>query len=262
MSQRVLSSYEVGYFRCCKCGLLQTEEPYWLDQAYSSTISALDTGAIFRNTHCTRLTLAIGRVLGIRRQIPCLDFGGGYGVFTRMMRDAGENYFWSDKYGPNNFARGFEGSPKTAYRLVTAFEVFEHLANVHKELTDLFSPGHDFVLVSTLLCESVPTDWWYFVPESGQHVAFYSCRTMERIGMMFRYRPLTTCSFTLFIREGVRLALWRKLAIRWLLKYGPAAHVAGSLVGLWRMPLRSYMTDHRNLRRELNALKAEGSQKP
>ena len=39
-----------------------------------------------------------------------LDYGVGYGVFVRLMRDIGFDYFWQDKYTENLFAQGFENT--------------------------------------------------------------------------------------------------------------------------------------------------------
>ena len=35
---KVLQKYNVDYFQCSNCGFVQTEEPYWLDEAYSEAI--------------------------------------------------------------------------------------------------------------------------------------------------------------------------------------------------------------------------------
>lgn len=37
------------YYRCPNCGFICTEEPYWLDEAYSSAIASTDIGVIMRN---------------------------------------------------------------------------------------------------------------------------------------------------------------------------------------------------------------------
>ena len=42
----VLRKYDVQYHQCPSCGFIQTEEPYWLEEAYSSAISDLDLGPI------------------------------------------------------------------------------------------------------------------------------------------------------------------------------------------------------------------------
>lgn len=40
----------VEYFECAECGYVQTEEPTWLDEAYSSPINLSDTGIMARNS--------------------------------------------------------------------------------------------------------------------------------------------------------------------------------------------------------------------
>lgn len=34
----VLNKYDIDYFKCSTCGFVQTEEPYWLEEAYSSAV--------------------------------------------------------------------------------------------------------------------------------------------------------------------------------------------------------------------------------
>ncbi|MEJ2105601.1 MAG: hypothetical protein P8X47_13660, partial [Ignavibacteriaceae bacterium] len=48
-SAKVLNKYNVKYYHCLSCGFLQTEEPYWLDEAYKSAIGIADTGIQKRN---------------------------------------------------------------------------------------------------------------------------------------------------------------------------------------------------------------------
>src|SRR5688572_28604301 len=88
--QRVLGKHDVRYEHCTRCDLIQTELPYWLEEAYSQAISQLDTGAMHRNHMASRLTAAVVRLAGIEG--PFLDYGGGHGVFVRMMRDLGFDF--------------------------------------------------------------------------------------------------------------------------------------------------------------------------
>ena len=46
---RVLDKYEVGYHECPTCRLVQTEDPYWLPEAYEKSINTTDTGLVSRN---------------------------------------------------------------------------------------------------------------------------------------------------------------------------------------------------------------------
>ena len=60
-----------------------------------------------------------------------LDYGAGYGMFVRRMRDLGYNFYAYDLHCPNMFAEqvalaDLEGKH---FDLTTAFEVFEHLVD-------------------------------------------------------------------------------------------------------------------------------------
>ncbi len=231
MTQRVLHRHDVAYFQCAKCDLIETELPHWLDQAYSSALGAIDTGAIHRNTFTARLTLAVGFVLGLDPRAKCLDFGGGHGVFTRLMRDAGWHFTWSDKYGENLFARGFEGDPAQTHELVTAFEVLEHLVDVRAELARIFAPRHRTVLVSTSLHDGQPArDWWFYVPEGGQHIAFYSERSMRYIARKFGYEAIVAPTHTLFIRSDFVVPSWKHAILARLLSSAWLAYGCGSIL--------------------------------
>jgi predicted RNA-binding Zn-ribbon protein involved in translation (DUF1610 family) len=95
--QQILNRWDAAYYQCPRCDLIQTDEPQWLSQAYAAPIAAMDTGAIERNRLTADLTTAVACTLGITPDSPCLDFGGGNGVFVRMMRDRGFNFRLSDR---------------------------------------------------------------------------------------------------------------------------------------------------------------------
>jgi hypothetical protein len=202
-AQRVLHRYDVGYYRCPTCDLLQTEKPYWLAEAYDDRVAILDTGAVDRNLLCADLVQALAWLLGVGPDARCLDVGGGSGLLVRLMRDRGLDFRWADKFAANHYARGFEADPGQPHDLVTAFEVFEHFDDVRGEVDRLFTPGHRFVLASTFLHRGGHRDgWWYYVPEVGQHVAFYSRETMAFVGDRYGYTATPGPAFTLFARAG------------------------------------------------------------
>jgi len=37
---RILRKYDVRYWYCSKCGFLLTDEPYWLEEAYSFPLTS------------------------------------------------------------------------------------------------------------------------------------------------------------------------------------------------------------------------------
>jgi hypothetical protein len=221
MRQRVLGKHEVEYLQCTRCELIQTEAPYWLDEAYSEAISSLDTGAMHRNQQTSRLTALLARLM--RLEATCLDYGGGHGVFVRMMRDLGFDFRWFDRYARNLYAVGFDGAIDQRYSLVTAFEVLEHFANVSDDMDALFAPRHDFVLVGTVLHSGHVDGWWYYVPESGQHVAFYSRRTLVWIAERYGYRLIAAPELSLFVRRDIALGRFRRALLRRILERPRAA---------------------------------------
>lgn len=205
-SFKILNKYNISYYKCENCHFIQTEEPFWLEEAYGlGAISALDVGIISRNTFLAKKTDEIlnklfpelGNFIGI-------DYGGGQGIFVRMMRDIGYNFYRQDLYAENLYTQYFDITdlPKnTHFTVLTAFEVFEHLPNPIEEIKKMFDYA-DILLFST---ELQPSDdvseiekWWYFVPETGQHVSLFNKTTLEKITEILGVN-LYTDSFNLHI---------------------------------------------------------------
>ncbi len=211
--------HPTGYYRCATCGYVQTGEPHWLDEAYRDPINAEDTGIMARNRDNVGRVVATLWAIGKPRGL-VLDEAGGYGVLVRMLRDAGIDARWRDKYCDNLFARGFDYRGENA-DLATAFEVFEHLPSPQTELAALMDAAPN-LLVSTDLIASpppAPADWWYYGPEHGQHIGFYSLQTLENVARRFgRYLLSDGGSFHLFSSRPISAARWKWLmAIRKLL---------------------------------------------
>ncbi|MBI3583571.1 MAG: class I SAM-dependent methyltransferase [Nitrospinae bacterium] len=182
-SSRILNKYDIEYFYCKECGFLQTEEPYWLSESYQSSINMSDTGIIERNIYFSKITAIILYFL-FNQSSKYLDFAGGYGILTRLMRDIGFDFYWSDEYTQNLFARGFEYSENTGnIKLITCFEGFEHFINPIKEIEKMLNISKNILFSTYLLPNPIPKpdDWWYYGLEHGQHVSFYSSRTFELI---------------------------------------------------------------------------------
>lgn len=186
--EKVLSRHNADYYHCKDCGYLFTEEPYWLNEAYESAINISDTGIIYRNLQFSKICSVIID-LYFNRHDKFLDYAGGYGLFTRMMRDIGFDFYWIDKYSENLLARGFEydENKKDNLELVTAFEVFEHFINPVKELEQIFKYGENIIFSTELLPDPLPKpdEWWYYGFTHGQHVSFYSKKSLMILGRKF-----------------------------------------------------------------------------
>lgn len=189
LTNRLLGKYDVDYLTCPDCGLLQTEEPYWLDEAYSEPITRADVGLVGRNLWAAarvgallHYTLPSGRYL---------DLGAGTGLLVRLLRDRNFDCYWSDAYADNTLARGFEDAPEhRPYTALAAFEVMEHVTDPLGFVQRAFADTDCRTLIfSELLFEGPPPprDWWYYSTATGQHVSLYQRRTLlalaERLGV-------------------------------------------------------------------------------
>jgi hypothetical protein len=229
-SNVILHKYTVNYFRCGHCDLIQTDSPYWLEEAYNSTISKLDTGIMARNLVNHQLTKQLCAAFNIQPDTPCLDYGSAQGVFVRLMRDEGIDFKWYDPYSDNLYARGFEGDIHKTYSFITAFEVIEHMYEVEQELNRLLTPHTSLVLVSTLLHQGNARDWWYYSPETGQHVSFYSSITMKYIAVMYGFEAFIGPSYTLFYRKNTLTSKYIKAYVQKILNIPPTWQTALSKI--------------------------------
>jgi len=204
-----LLQHRVGYFDCADCGYVQTETPYWLDQAYLEAINRSDTGLLRRNGRNTSMVLAM-LMLVSRLDARVIDCAGGYGVLVRMLRDRGVDAYWHDPHCQNLLARGFEAAADERAELATAFEAMEHFTEPHTELQRLLARA-DSVLVSTDLIADpapAPADWWYYGAEHGQHIGFFRRRTLQHLARQLGCQLHTDGRrYHLFTRQ--RIAPWR-----------------------------------------------------
>jgi len=182
-AETVLGKYMVSYYYCNESGLLKTEKPYWLDEAYQEAIADTDTGLVGRNINNSNMLEVVLYLLDIENE-KVLDVAGGYGLLTRLMRDKGFDCFTTDKYCKNLFAKTFEPDSHFKAKALFAFEVLEHIENPLQFFNDCFSMyGCKTMIFSTLtFANEVPSkDWWYYSFEGGQHITFYQSRTLSLI---------------------------------------------------------------------------------
>lgn len=182
-SERILGKYDVKYYHCEECGLIRTERPYWLEEAYGEAIVQSDTGLVGRNlANRDRVAGILQRIFSGKGRF--LDVGGGYGLLARLLRDIGFDCHTFDAHCENIFAKGFEPEPDFRADALFAFEVLEHVADPYGFLSDAFEKyGCKTMVFSTLTYgDEIPErDWWYYSFEEGQHISFYQARTLERL---------------------------------------------------------------------------------
>ena len=229
----ILNKYNIQYYSCGNCGFIQTELPYWLDEAYSSAIARSDIGLIGRNIKLSNFCSAFIPIFSNREE-QFLDYGGGNGMFVRMMRDRGFEFYWQDIHASNQFAEGFEAPQGRKFSLLTAFEVFEHLPQPLEVIADMFKYSDTLIFTTRLLprWDIKPSEWWYFTPDTGQHVSLYSKKSLELIAEKFNLR-LSSNDISIHV-------LSRRTVPGYLLKalsFTPLASALSSLLNIRRQSL-------------------------
>lgn len=183
-SATVLGKYMVDYFQCRRCGFIRTEDPYWLDEAYFEAIKRSDVGYVQRNLRLAKITKVVIKSL-FNSSKRFLDYGSGYGLLARIMRDSGFDFYCFDKHCVNLFAPDFIAYPvdRGHYELVTAFEVFEHLVDPIQGIREMLSFSGSILFTTELLPSDTPKpeEWAYYGLEHGQHISFYTLKSLVAI---------------------------------------------------------------------------------
>jgi Methyltransferase domain len=207
---QLLKKHKIAYYRCDTCGFIQTEQPYWLAEAYSDALQLADVGIMQRNLQMSPITSAVISLLFPAGQ-KFLDYGGGHGTFVRLMRDRGFDFFWSDPYAKNIHARGFEHLPGTRYDMATAFEVLEHLPNPVEDIAPVFALSENVLMTTLLVPDPPPTppNWWYFAVQGGQHVSFFTAASLQRLAQYFGRYVFSRGACHLFTRHPISQARFR-----------------------------------------------------
>jgi hypothetical protein len=193
-SAQVLKKYNIAYFRCPLCGFVQTEQPYWLAESYHSAIADEDTGLVNRNLLFAKLSASIIHSFFEPNKV-FLDFGGGYGLFVRLMLDMKLNFYRYDKFCPNLFAKGFDGNldSQTQYELITAFEVLEHSVYPLTDIELLLQSTRNILFSTEVIAMDPPkpSEWHYYALSSGQHISFFTLKSLYFIAKKYRLKFYT-----------------------------------------------------------------------
>lgn len=184
----VLNRHDVSYFECLSCHSLQTERPYWLEEAYAGgNLTLADTGPALRSLNSQAIIFAATRILKFPGNASILDYGGGTGLLCRLLRDIGFDARVFDSYATNDLAKGFEdtgGSPD----VLCSFEVAEHFAEPKKDMAAIFDRDARLIIIGTETYRGQGPDWQYISSASGQHIFFYSHKGFEGLAVANNYR--------------------------------------------------------------------------
>ena len=203
-NKEILRKFNISYYECTTCLSMQTEEPYWLKESYSHDSEKFDTGKATRTLLNFINVSNIFDQLDLSRQFNYLDWGGGTGLLARLMRDIGYNYNSKDKYAKNEFTQAFElATNNENIDVISLFEVAEHFANPKNDWQEIFDENPTLIILSTQLYNNNDSNWHYISPENGQHIFFYSLRSLTLLADKYSYSAYRLGDYLLFTKHAI-----------------------------------------------------------
>lgn len=189
-----LSGIPVYYARCGKCGFCFAPElmgwpmEEFEKRIYNDDYALVDPDYIESRprSNANSLIQTFGEpALAIRH----LDYGGGNGLLSKFMKEAN---WQSSSYDPF-VDRDVKIEQLGKFDLITAFEVFEHVPDVHalmSNLRSLLAPD-GVILFSTILSDGrilagQRLIWWYASPRNG-HISLFSQNSLLALAQPYRF---------------------------------------------------------------------------
>lgn len=188
-----LSGKPIYYFRCPKCGFCSAPEMVswskerFLADIYNDDYATVDPDyASERPVTNARMLTAMFPAFAGRRH---LDFGGGNGVLSQALQDS----HWSSTSFDPLVDTGINPENLGHFDLISAFEVFEHVPDIHQVLGLLSSSlrAEAVLVFSTGLSdgEIIPNGrltWWYAAPRNG-HISLFSRASLEHLAKRYGF---------------------------------------------------------------------------
>jgi SAM-dependent methyltransferase len=190
-----LSGRPIYYCLCPACGFCFAPQMYgWSvsefeERVYNDGYQAVDPDYVQVRPEANAASL-LKMLPQFPRDLRHLDYGGGGGLLSRILRDAGWD---STSYDPFVDVETTAES-LGAFDLITAYEVFEHVPDVAAlmaTLTARLKPG-GMVLFTTLLSDGQigagqRLTWWYAAPRNG-HISLFSRRSLAQLTAKYGFQ--------------------------------------------------------------------------
>lgn len=182
-----LSGFPVYYVQCTDCGFMFAPELHqWANEQFAEHIYNADYIKVdpdYVQVRPVGNAEFIDKLFGqAKAQISHLDYGSGSGLMSQLLNQQG----WrSLSYDPFNGDKIQPVSQLGAFNLITAFEVFEHVADIAELMRNLkaLMANESVVIFSTLtsdgcILKGKRLDWWYASPRNG-HISLYTVRSLR-----------------------------------------------------------------------------------
>jgi Methyltransferase domain len=169
----VLDRFDAALFECVSCRFVFVGDPHWLAGSFESRLNAMDVGSVDRSLLVASYVRGLIGMSRSRRSWTILDVGGGDGLVTRVLRDAGIDCRWQDPYCTPVYDVGPPPDDVAQFDLALMSEVALHLTDPLATFEAALARAGRLLFTAVVPPRPIPDDWWYLMPSTGQHVAFY-----------------------------------------------------------------------------------------
>jgi hypothetical protein len=210
------------YKRCKTCNFIHAENPNWLEGSFTDALNSLDIGSVDRCNIVADFVEVLANSLKIDNP-KVLDWGGGYGLLTRILRDRGVRCSHYDPYTEPLFAENIDLQPGPKFDLIVLSEVMLHITDPVSTLTELLKLSDNIMFTAVISPPDVSPEWWYFMPDTGQHVAIFSQQTIPELGAALKVNTLSDNQFFHLVAKDQPGVLTRLLFTKRFIPFGVAA---------------------------------------
>ncbi len=167
--------------QCTACDFMFVTNPVWLEGSFSSELNRLDVGSADRSLLVASFVRGMLGRWSSRSSWSVIDIGGGDGLLTRALRDHGIDCRWTDPYCEPVYYVGPPADEVERYDLAVMSEVALHLIDPVTMFADVLSRANRLLFTAVVPPAKPTADWWYLMPSTGQHVAFYPTKSIAAI---------------------------------------------------------------------------------
>jgi hypothetical protein len=177
---------DIPFLLCKSCGFLFTRtfdkwtKQEFLENIYNDNYTKIDEG--YNGIRSLRVADWFTGIV-TDKSLPILDYGAGNQTLGNELNSRGYNVSsWDPMWGSLP-----AWSSDTRFKLITAFEVFEHTPDpveTLKEMVEWLTPLSGQILISTYVNDVMAprrdTGHWYLTP-CGGHVCMHSLKSIETL---------------------------------------------------------------------------------